>query len=827
MSIKLRELIRNVRACKTAAEERAVIAKECALIRTSFKDEDSVFRHRNVAKVLFIHMLGYPSHFGQMECLKLIASARFLDKRIGYLALSILVDEKSEVLTLVTNSLSSDLSHRNPYIQGLALSALGNISNTDMLRDLSSVVLKLFSETNVYVRKKAALCGVQIFKKVPDMVEDFVGPTVSLLGDRNHAVLLTAVSLLIDIAMNHPSFIKKLRKAVPQLVKVLKSLVLSGYAPEYDVNGITDPFLQVSLIELLGLLGEGHAGASEQMNDILAQISTNTEGNRNSGNAILYESVRTILKMDCEDGLRVLAINTLGRFLTNRDNNIRYVALETLQIVVNVENDAVQRHRETIVECLRDPDVSIRVRALDLVFALISRDSIEELSRELLNYLVIATSEQKKDLCSRLSQLAFKFYTDKAWQVNMLTSMMCIAGREAPNDTWETLVSLIGQPESEYFRPQILHRLFESLSEDASQTGLVNAAVWSIGEFGALLLNGAPRSSDSTFNGGSMDEYEGKTEDEVISLLLSIRTRHDITVGGKGLILTSFVKLASRFPDSHSRLAAIVNTYSTSMSLELQTRACEYFALLNDPSDRSLLNDWLAPMPVPTDEEMEERRVTAHHQVAEGSDSEEDDDDQGSDSEEEEKPKKKSSKVAASAASSNLLDLDDIFGGGSSVPSNPAPPQSSNQLDLLSGIFGGTPPPAAPQSDDPFGMFGGESFPEMNAYNKNGLSVKFQLQRGSGDKQSIVTAYYSNSNGEEISNFVFQAAVPKFISLKMDTPTGNSLPPFNAGTATQKILLVNSMQGTKPIVMKVKIVYSIGGQTVEDQATVSGFPVNL
>ena len=37
MSVKLRELIRAVRACKTAQEERAVIAKECALIRTAFK----------------------------------------------------------------------------------------------------------------------------------------------------------------------------------------------------------------------------------------------------------------------------------------------------------------------------------------------------------------------------------------------------------------------------------------------------------------------------------------------------------------------------------------------------------------------------------------------------------------------------------------------------------------------------------------------------------------------------------------------------------------------------------------------------------------------
>lgn len=58
MSIKLRELIRAVRACKTAAEERGVVAQECARIRTAFKEEDIEFRNRNVAKLLFIHMLG-------------------------------------------------------------------------------------------------------------------------------------------------------------------------------------------------------------------------------------------------------------------------------------------------------------------------------------------------------------------------------------------------------------------------------------------------------------------------------------------------------------------------------------------------------------------------------------------------------------------------------------------------------------------------------------------------------------------------------------------------------------------------------------------------
>lgn len=65
MSIKLRELIRAVRACKTAAEERGVVAQECARIRTAFKEEDIEYRNRNVAKLLFIHMLGKPRVAGQ------------------------------------------------------------------------------------------------------------------------------------------------------------------------------------------------------------------------------------------------------------------------------------------------------------------------------------------------------------------------------------------------------------------------------------------------------------------------------------------------------------------------------------------------------------------------------------------------------------------------------------------------------------------------------------------------------------------------------------------------------------------------------------------
>lgn len=80
-----RELIRAVRACKTAAEERDVVAKESAALREAFREQDPRYRHRNIAKLMYIHMLGYPTHFGQMETLKLIAANGFPEK-VGWCA---------------------------------------------------------------------------------------------------------------------------------------------------------------------------------------------------------------------------------------------------------------------------------------------------------------------------------------------------------------------------------------------------------------------------------------------------------------------------------------------------------------------------------------------------------------------------------------------------------------------------------------------------------------------------------------------------------------------------------------------------------------------
>lgn len=73
-------LITKVRRAKTAAEERAIIKAESAYLRTALAHEGSRFAKRNLVKLMYLRMLGYPAAFGQVPCLALITQGDYSAK---------------------------------------------------------------------------------------------------------------------------------------------------------------------------------------------------------------------------------------------------------------------------------------------------------------------------------------------------------------------------------------------------------------------------------------------------------------------------------------------------------------------------------------------------------------------------------------------------------------------------------------------------------------------------------------------------------------------------------------------------------------------------
>lgn len=716
---------------------------------------------------------GYPTHFGQLECMKLIASPHFPEKRIGYLGMLLLLSEQADVLMLATNSLKNDLHSNNKFVAGLALCAIGNLATADMSRDLVPEVEKHLGNSKPYLRKKACLAMARCLTKCPDMVEDFCDRVVSLLNDKSHGVLITVVQLMTRVlvidrneyfengedAMMGGDYDSPVRNAflklVPTLVKLLRNLLSMGYSPDHDVGGISDPFLQVQLLTLLRLLGAHNVQASEEMNDVLAQVATNTETSKNAGNAILYECVQTIMAVESEDGLRVLAVNILGRFLLNRDNNIRYVALNTLakciadqssgvkeeenhvgDVEKNSAASALQRHRTTVVDCLKDPDISIRQRALELIYHLVNQSNVEALTAELLNYLVLCPREHRSDICTRILRVVDKYSPSDRWRVDTLITMLTIAGRECAPDVQSSTAVYISRSEED-LRAYSTHKLLKALrDDDGSQRGLLNVGIWCIGEYGDLLL------SDYSYNPPVVEEggegpvsFMASEPAEVVGIVEQIMTRRSCPAEVKQRALTCFAKLRERYASVADasvldKLEALVKKHEGSHSLELQLRSCEYGALLNaikgvvvkreapvveddifgvsgggggteSVSDtvRAAAKEALARMPVVDIKLVQKKREERSGAIIEGGAM--DPLDGGH------------SAPVASGGGDSLLDLADIFGGGSPAPASPsqngnssfaapAPAAAQSDVDLLSDIFSApaapVPAPMAPMS---------------------------------------------------------------------------------------------------------------------------------
>uniref|UniRef100_A0A8C5BHH6 AP-1 complex subunit gamma n=1 Tax=Gadus morhua TaxID=8049 RepID=A0A8C5BHH6_GADMO len=732
-SVRLQEMIRVIRSARTQGEERGVIQRECAAIRAQFRQADNGGRSHNLAKLLYVHMLGYPAHFGQMECVRLIASPRYNEKRVGYLGAMMLLDENQDASLLITNSIKNDLAHSSQYVQSLALCTLACMGSAEMCRDLAPEIDRLLRASSSYIKKKATLCAVHIVRKVPELGELFTPAARALLAEKNHGVLHGAVILITELCERNAQTLVQFREAVPELVHIMRGLVTSGYSPEHTVAGISDPFLQVRILRLLRILGRNNDTASDAMNDLLAQVATNTDSSKTAGSAVLYETVLTVMDIKSESGLRVLAVNILGRFLLNNDRNIRYISMTSLQKIVSTDHNAVQRHRGTIVDCLKDQDASVKRRALELSLALVSAINIRSMMKELLLFLSTCPPELKSHAASGIFNAAERYSPSQRWHIDTILHVLITAGADVRDETVPNLIQLITN--ASQLHCYTVHKLYRALVADISQQPLVQVACWCIGEYGDSLLQ------------GDCEETEPiqVTEDDILDALETVLQSHMSSPATRGFALTATMKLTSpRQRGEGGRIRSIVSIYGSCMDVELQQRAVEYNALFKkyDHMRAAVLEK----MPV-----MDRSSMGQTNGESGGG---------GVQELEPTKPKQPEMMVAPQPASQ--------VGGG----------EGGGAVFLYIVYYGMVTmdPSVAPAA--------------VTVYDKSGVVLKLSCERPLDASQTI-TLTATNTSDHDVSSLTLQAAVPKNVQLQMKAPSGDSLPARSSAVVTQTVLLNN------------------------------------
>lgn len=582
--------ISDIRNCPNKEQERLRVDKELGNIRTRFKNEKGLSpyeKKKYVWKMLYIYMLGYDVDFGHMEAVSLISAPKYPEKQVGYIVTSCLLNENHDFLRLAINTVRNDIIGRNETFQCLALTMVGNIGGREFAESLAPDVQKLIisSSCRPLVRKKAALCLLRLYRKNPDVVnvDGWADRMAQLLDERDLGVLTSSMSLLVAlVSNNHEAY----WSCLPKCVKILERLARNQDVPqEYTYYGIPSPWLQVKTMRALQYFPTVEdPNTRRSLFEVLQRILMGTDvvknvNKNNASHAVLFEALALVMHLDAEKEMMSQCIALLGKFIAVREPNIRYLGLEnmTRMLMVTDVHDIIKRHQAQIITSLKDPDISIRRRALDLLYGMCDVSNAKDIVEELLQYLSTADFAMREELSLKAAILAEKFAPDLSWYVDVILQLIDKAGDFVSDDIWFRVVQFVTNNED--LQPYAAAKAREYLDKPAIHETMVKVSAYLLGEYSHLLAR-----------------RPGCSPKEIFSII------HEklptVSMSTVAILLSTYAKILMHTqpadPELQNQIWAIFNKYESCIEVEIQQRAVEYFALSRKGA---ALMDILAEMP--------------------------------------------------------------------------------------------------------------------------------------------------------------------------------------------------------------------------------------
>ncbi|CAM9231402.1 unnamed protein product, partial [Ectocarpus sp. 13 AM-2016] len=453
--------------------------------------------------------------------------------------------------------------------QTLALATVANLGGNDLSDALLPDVERLLvmKGTDPAVRKKAALCFLRFFRENPgNLIHSELSEKMArLLENKNLGVVTSVMSLLIGLASRSPGNYEGL---VPHVIHLLTRLVIhKACASEYLYYGTPSPWMHVKLLKFLQMFPPPADGSQrEKLDEALEKIITKTEisasvNKSNADHCILFEAVNVIIHhgRDSNEELRSKAMTLLGRFIAVKEPNIRYLGLEVMSRLARLEgNETAKKHQATVLMSLKDADISIRRRALDLLFVMADETNGAEIVEELVTYLAASGAAIREEMVLKIAILAEKFTDDLNWYVDKMLEMIAVAGDSVAGAVWHRIIQIVTNHKD--LQAYAAERLFATLQSPRAHETAVNIGGYILGEFGYFIAE--------------QDEMSGQDQFHVLH-------QHFMEVGpaAKALLLSTYAKLANLYPECRELVTPVFERFSSSQNLELQQRSCEYLGL--------------------------------------------------------------------------------------------------------------------------------------------------------------------------------------------------------------------------------------------------------
>ncbi|KAM5585115.1 hypothetical protein ABKV19_004492, partial [Rosa sericea] len=122
----------------------------------------------------------------------------------------------------------------------------------------------------------------------------------------------------------------------------------------------------------------------------------------------------------------------------------------------------------------------------------------------------------------------------------------------------------------------------------------------------------------------------------------------------------------------------------------------------------------------------------------------------------------------------------------------------------------------------------GPAYPSVVAFESSNLWIGFNFSKLPGNPQTTISkATVTNLSPSVYTDFIFQAAVPKFLQLHLEPASGNTLPASGNESITQTLRVTNSQHGKKSLVMRIRIAYKMNRKDVLEEGQINNLPQGL